>query len=408
MPNFVNKGNKYLFSWNEYFLQAEVSRINVNHESTRCQLIFTSLHPDAEPHILQTRFNLESARTRSELAKEMAIRYKIKEQIDWKNLIEYLSVKTIREFEKGEPVIKLTSNDAITPLEYLIYPIAPLNKPTVLFGPPGSGKSQLLVALNMVIALPWVNNPLRLIPPKKPIVALFCDYEADPEDIRRQLVSLTKGMGLDWVELHYRRCSLPLADDIEAVRNHIEEIGATCLFVDSMSLAAGEDLNAMKTATSYFRTLRNLKDITSISLAHTSKEKETKYKTIIGSVLWEAGARSVWEVRGEEDEDTFNIGLFHRKSNLSKKSLPLAFQLTYENNLPVNITWHDPKSVPEFVERMNTSQRILSTLKRGKVSSEDLVKLLDTKRNTIDAAVSRLSHKNLITGDSRGWGLPLL
>src|SRR3990167_39282 len=168
---FENKGSRYTFSWPAYELMAEVSRISINHTSTRCLLVFTSTHPEADPHILQTRFNLESARTRSELAKEMSIRYKIKEQIDWKNLIEYLSIKTIREYEKGEPIIELTSEDTLTPLEYLIYPLVPLNKPTVFFGEPGAGKSQLLVALNILIALPWRDNPLRLIAPKEPVVA---------------------------------------------------------------------------------------------------------------------------------------------------------------------------------------------------------------------------------------------
>ena len=386
-------------------MQVEVSRINTNHQTTRCQIIFTTNHPDANPHLLQTRFNLESSRARSELAKDMAERYKIQELIDWKKLLEYVSVKTIREFEKGEPVINITSEDKIIPLEYLIYPIAPLNKPTVLFGNPGAGKSQLLVVLNIIIALPWIDNPLRLVPPKEPTVALLCDYEADIDDTRRQLASLSRGMNLGRIELHYRRCALPLADDIEAIRNHLDDIGATCLLIDSMSLAAGEDLNAMKTATSYFRTLRQLKGITSISLAHTSKEQELKSKTILGSTLWEAGARSVWEVKGEENEDTFDIGLFHRKSNLSKKSPPLAFRIAYEENAPVGITWFDPKSVPEFVERMTTNQRILMALRRGKLSSAKLTELLEVKRNTIDAAIKRLQKANKIIGDSKEWML---
>lgn len=402
---FEQRGTKYLFNWPSYSLQAEVSRISVNHDSTRCLLIFTSTHPEANPHILQTRFNLESARTRTELAKEMAIRYKIKEQIDWKNLIEFLSIKTIREYEKGEPIIKLTSNDKITPLKYLIYPIAPLHKPTVLFGEPGSGKSQLLVALNMVMALPWVDNPLKLVSPQAPVVALLCDYEADPEDIQRQLVSLTKGMNLSQIQLHYRRCSLPLADDIEAIRNHIDDIGATCLLIDSMSLAAGEDLNAMKTATAYFRTLRQLKDITTISLAHTSKEKESKYKTIIGSVLWEAGARSVWEVRGEEDEDTFNIGLFHRKSNLSKKSKPLGYRITYENDLPVSIEWFDPKNIPEFLERMDISQQIIELLKNGTLPDEKIAEQLGKSLGNCRVSLSRLKKRNITKKVNEQWGL---
>ncbi len=406
MPSFENKGTKYLFHWDEYALNVEVSRISSNHETTKCQILFTTTDPNCNPHLLQTRFNLESSRSRSELAKDMAGRYKVKGQvIDWKSLLEYVSIKAIRESEQGEPVIILSSLDEVKPLEYLIDPIIPLNKPTVLFGDPGAGKSQLMVALNILTGLPWADNPLRLGVPNKPVVSLILDYEADPDDIRRQVGSLIEGMGLGFFQVNYRRCALPIADDIEAIRNHIEAINATCIFIDSVSLAAGGDLNAMNVATAYFRSLRQLKNVTSVSLAHTSKDRENKSKTILGSVLFEAGARSVWEVRGQEDENSLDIALFHRKANLSKKSPPLGYRITYENSLPVNITWHDPKSVAEFVERMGTNQRIIAFLKESPATEQEIQESLDITPVNCRVTMSRLKKKNIAIKVGDKWGL---
>lgn len=368
-------------------------------------VLFTSTHEQANPHILQTRLNLESTRSRADLTKELAMRYKIEIPIDWKALTEYLAVKTLKEYEKGEPVIEISSDDELKPLEYLIHPIAPMLKPTVIFGEPGSGKSQLAVIFTIVMCLPWHDNPLHLLAPKKPTPTLFLDYEADPEDIQRQLVSISKGMGLPYVNLHYRRCSLPLADDIESIRNHTEDIGAGAVIVDSVSLAAGDDPSKPSVATNYFRQMRQL-HLTSISLAHTAKDPEIKRKTIFGSVMWEAGARSVWEIQGQEDDNTLDIALLHRKANLSRKFKPQGYRITYENELPIDVTWHNPKDVVEFVERMSTNERILDYLKGGRVKMESICDALGIPKNTCKVSLFRLKQKaRVIKFPDETWGL---
>lgn len=398
-------GIKYQFTWPDIQLHAEVSRVAMNHDSAKALIVFTSDHKDSNPHILQTRLNLESTRSRNELAKDLSSRYTVCKDVDWKSLCEYLCVKTIREYEKGEPLVLLSSEDELHPLEYLIHPIAPRLKPTVIFGDPGSGKSQLAVAFTILLCLPWHDNPLHLKPPAKPTPVLFLDYEADPEDIQRQLVSLVKGMGLPYVNLHYRRCSLPLADDIESIRQHAADIGAEAVIIDSISLAAGDDPSKPNVATAFFRQVRQLR-LTSISIAHTSKATEGSKKTIFGSVMWEAGARSVWEARGQEDDDVLDIALFHRKSNLSRKFAPQGYRISYENDYPVDIRWHNPKDVAEFVDRMSTNDRILHLLADGAATMEQVAETLEIKPSHAKVTLYRLRKKDLVVrlGDG-SWGL---
>lgn len=374
--------------------------MHVNHDTTSCQLIFANAKSKA--HILRTRLNFESSTTRARLAKDLTERFPLKD-FDWPEGIEYIAEKTMRELEHGEPVVTVNSNDDIGELEYLIHPLVPTGKPTVIFGDPGAGKSQLAVIMGMVVSLPWQGNPLRLEPPEDPVKVLFLDYEADIDDIKRQLKKFTDGMGLGYCSLEYRRCSLPIADDIEGIRNYIDDLKIGCLIIDSVSLAAGGDLNKMDMATSYFRALRQL-NITSVSLAHTSKDRESKTRTILGSVLFEAGARSVWELRANEGDDCLDMALFHRKANLSKKYHDIGFRINYMPN-GNSVEYLNPKSVPDFLERMSVNQRILELLKCGKLSTEQIVEQLEIKRSIVDTSISRLRKSGKVVGISSSWGL---
>jgi len=403
-PTFENNGNKYVFSWAEYKLKAEISRIHANHERTTCRLKFTSDHEESYGHLFQDNINLEAGRTRTTLAKEMESRYKIAQEIDWKKLLEYVSVKTLREHEKGEPVVEIWSDEEVKPVDYFLYPIAPLNKPTVLFGDPGSGKSQTATVLGTIASIPLIVNDLHIKAPMASSPPLLLDYEADSEDVKRLLSNIQKGMILSPIKFFYRRCTTPLADEVDAIMQHIEDVGAKLVIVDSVSLAAGGDLNKMDIATSYFSALRKL-NITTISLAHTSKDRESHSKTILGSVLFEAGARSVWEIRGQEDDDSLAVCLYHRKSNLSGKVKPLGWRFNYSKD-GTTVEWHNPKNISEFVERMGQNDRILHALKSGLKTNKALSEELDIKLSSVNVAITRLKSKNFITGDSKnGWGL---
>ena len=388
------------FEWTDDKLVVSISRIRVHSDGkiTGDIQLLLGKKKQEEPSF---HFNFSSAQTRKQLINSLNEKYP---EWQWLEIIDELCRRIQRLATEGESVIELSSSDTVSPLEYLVSPIIPTGKPTAIFGDPGTGKSQVLLILAMVAALPWHDNPLRLGAPAKSTPILYLDYEADPDDIRRSLHAFTEGMGLGHVPIFYRRCSLPIADDLEAIRNHADSVKAQAIFVDSTSLAAGGDLNRMDIATSYIRALRQLK-LTSVSLTHTSKDRDAKTKTIIGSVLFEAGFRSVFEARAHEEGDTLEIALFHRKFNLGAKASALGYRINYNCN-GNTIEWYDPKNVPEFVERMGTNQRILQALKKGKLSTGELVELLEIKRASIDVAVGRLSKANKIIGDSKGWGLP--
>lgn len=392
----------YTFHWPEHKLSAKIARIHPHTDGRLTADISFTL--GSKKHQEPTfSFNFSSAQVRKQLVKNLEEKYP-----EWKT--HWLSVidELIREVQRlsmtGEPIIELASTDEVADLEYLVHPIIPLNKPTAIFGDPGSGKSQLLLILAIVAALPWHDNPLKLTAPAESTPILLLDYEADEDDVRRSLKALAHGMDLGYIPIHYRRCSLPIADDLEAIRNHVDAIGAKAVFIDSTSLAAGGDLNKMDIASSYIRALRQLK-MTSVSLTHTSKDRDSKSKTIIGSVLFEAGFRSVFECRGQEDDDILDIALLHRKFNLGGRLKPIGYRIQY-NGQGNTIAWHDPGNVPEFVERMGTNRRILELLKEGPLPMKEITDELDLTYPAVTMALKRLvSKKQVIKLDDKQWGL---
>ena len=403
-PNIRPTTSGYIFDWHngeESYLKINISRLSDSNRGLIGEIEIWPSFMEKYPLLSGIRFNLTSERARTGLAKRLA---NLKPQIEWQTIIEQVCMGVIELYRQGEPVLELTSNDDVGPLEYLISPLIPIGKPTAIFGDPGSGKSALLLILAIVATLPWHDNPLRLGAPASSSPILYLDYEADADDIRRLLKAFVSGMGLGFVPLHYRRSSLPIADDLESIRNHADATKAKALFIDSTSLAAGGDLNRMDVATSYMRALRQL-NMTSVSITHTSKDREAKSKTIIGSVLFEAGFRSVFECRGQEEDDILDIALFHRKFNLGAKQKTLGYRINF-NCQGNTVEWLDPKNVPEFVARMSNTRQILELLKGGSKSVREIIDELEISMPIACMALKRLSDKKLVVKlDEKQWGL---
>ncbi len=392
MPEVEKTLTGYTFEWVSEKVLVKVSRVRAHTDGKITGEVKLVLGKDKqeEPSF---SWNFSSAQTRKQLVNLLSEKYP-EWKDNWLGIIDELCRQVQDLVKAGEPVVTLHSTDGYEELEYLIYPLIPLGKPTAIFGDPGSGKSQLAVIIIIIAGLPWADNTLNLGAPSKPSKILYLDYEADSDDVKRQLVQLVDGMELGYCGIEYRRCLIPLTDDIESIQNIIEERQIDGVIVDSVSLAAGGDLNRMDVATEYVRALRSLgSGLTTISFAHTSKDRDAKSKTIIGSVLFEAGFRSVWEIRGNSQDDSLEVALFHRKVNLSKRFDNIGFEFRY-NGTGITVSSHDPKSVPEFLERMSARQQILEKLKEEQLNNKELSEALDITLATIYKTTSRMSSGN--------------
>lgn len=341
----------------------------------------------------QTQINFSADRTRNSLAKTLTERKNIP-QHDWQAILDQLSYHVQEKAREGDPVLELWTSEELKAPAYLVHPIIMSHLPNVLFGPPESGKTQFAMILTLAIMLPWTDNPLGLIVSQA--VPLWLDYEADRDTTLFNFTRIVHGAGVGDLPLNYRRCRLPLADDIEAISNHVNKTGANAVIIDSAAKAAGGDLFAGESPTRLFTALDQLK-CTSIILAHTAKGQDEGKKSIYGSMFFEAYARSVWELRASPDGDSLNIGLWDNKANFRRKHEPMAFQLNYTPD-SITVMPQDIKTVEDFMAHLSTSARIIDSLRSGAKSPKELKELLpDVEMSHIYVELSRLVLKKRAT-----------
>lgn len=398
-----------VFSWETEKIEIIASRMREHSDSVWGNLCISTTAAQ-QPLLLlpQSSFNFSAPLTRGKLAKEMRICFN---GIDWDGILKILCHNVVKRVREGEPAHEVWTEEALTPLKFMLYPFVPEGVPTVFFGEGGSGKSTLVKTLGLIAMGAWDDNPFNIPAPNSALHPLVLDWETDEPTFRWELTALVKGNGIAPVSMHYRFCARPLADDLEAIQDIVSTLNPDPLIIDSLGLATGGDLNKTTDPFRFYSALRQLKR-TSIIVAHTQKDQDDKpkrAKTIYGNVHFFNYARSVWEVRATQEEGSseLDIGLFHTKANRSQKFTPRAFKLLYSPS-GVALKQADIKSIPELVQHMKLGPRIKQALARGLLNRQELAFQLGEKPAQISLCLNRLKKRGevvLLEGDN--WGLPI-
>lgn len=339
------------------------------------------------------------------MAKDLAMRYK--EPVKWNNILEFLCVKTIQEFELGEPVREIWTSDDIAPPEWLLKPILYRGLPTILFGEKAVCKTILALVTNICLVLPWQDNPLGWTAPQRPIRTLLADYENEYDVAHYNFKRLQRGMGLPPMPLLYRHCILPLADDIEQLQAHIADKDIEVLIVDSLGPAVGGELKESAPALRFAAALRRLHCSTLI-IGQTSKDKEAKVRSTYGSTFFEYLSRNVWELRKvqEEGEDSLDIAMYNTYHNLGPKFRPMGYHVSFTET-----ETHIEKgaiTARELVARIGTGEQIRQLLlKQGAMTVKDIIDKLELSNNAVRLSISRLTKKGIIQRVGEGYGVAI-
>lgn len=397
----------YLFLWcegKEEVLAITVARVKSVGDAIWAEI---SLEHEFEEHpkLRRIRINLLTQRGRSDITKRIS-ELKLPLEINWTDLIEQVSNEVIERIRQGEPVRELWTSEDIPRPEFLLEPLLYKGLPTIIFGEKAVAKSTLALIVSICLILPWYDNPLGWVAPKHSVKALFADYEVDYGIAQWNIKEIQKGMGLPPLPLFYRRCSMPLVDDIEQIQRHMAEINAEVLIVDSLGPAVGGDLKDPGTALHFTNALRQLKCATLI-IGQTSKERDQKTKSVFGSTFFEYYSRNIFELRKVQEEglDNFDIALFNTYHNLGQRHKPQGFHLSFNGEGTHIIS--QPVTAGEFIERMGTQNRILDLLKYAPLASKDIKEQLDISFPATSMALKRLADKRKVLKVGNLWGLVL-
>lgn len=288
----------------------------------------------------------------------------------------------------------------------------------ILFGDGGTGKTFL--ALRMAVALATDGEFLGYRP-TEPCNVLFVDYEDTERTASYRITAICRGLGIDPNAVkpsirYFNPEGTPLYLLVPAIKKLVSQHRIGLILVDSVVSACGNEPEGSAGPQLYFNALKKI-GISSLSIAHVPKSETNSTDgqgKAYGSVFWHNLARNTWNLQGEEEtavddlqvisgKNAKQLGLFHRKSNSGKKSLPIAVRAVYgdrmvsfergdigfwEQNLPIK------NQIIRFVRTKGPSMREEIEQHFGQVP-----------KNTIKSALQRLKIE-MILGQPAGQGTP--
>lgn len=401
-PELVDLGNGYSVHWPTQNIRFMVEYIT--RQSTGIFAEFTVL--DGEKTLCEGhRVNLNGDKGRvAKKVHEYDGRFRL---TDWTVLIESTSVLVLRRYREGEPLRLLNVE---TPVEQLSYQLSPLvfqRKTTILYGDGGLGKSSLALMCGMLVATGESVAGLSAVRGR----VLFVDYE-DSWDVhvRRMQAIATCHPNLKPADIRYQAHHEPLWNIVPTLLRRVQAEQINFIILDSLAAATCGDSSA-EAATKAFRALRML-NTGALVLAHIPKTSEPQQETgIFGSVFFKNFARSTWELRKEQEvgSDTSILGLFNRKSNLSRLHPPLGLQV-HQNGTNSAIQY-EPCNLGETIELakgLPVASRIRNLLEKDGAlyAAKDIADALEIPLPTIKTTLSRhnkMKWHNIGEGREAKW-----
>jgi hypothetical protein len=316
--------------------------------------------------------------------------------IPWKWLLQRACSLVLKRHREGEPLRVLTKDTAVEPLTFQVNPLVFAGKPTVLFGDGGLGKSSFALLCAMMASTGGMVAGLSAIKGR----ALILDYE-DTHDVhvRRMQAIAAAHPALAGAEVRYQACTEPLANLTHPLLRQIQAEAITFVVLDSLMAATGGDASA-EAAAKVFRAIRTF-GVGTLILAHTPKNPgEGQDPSIYGSVFHKNFARSTWELRKEQEvgADESLLGLFNRKSNLSRLHPPIGFKVT-QNRESSRMAYEafDLSQAGELAGALPLANRIRTVLEDGaprksKAIAEEIGAALPTVKATLSKHKGRKWH----------------
>jgi hypothetical protein len=321
-------------------------------------------------------FSFSSVRSRQERSREIAER-SCAAEIDWRGLVEELSIKVLSHEERGDPEISM-ADVIVSDKEYqpdISAAGMPLLKhhPVIWFGDGGAAKSLLA----LYAAADLAENGWRV---------LYCDWELTAEEHAQRLKQLI-GSGIDSVRhtFFYRRCNRPFVDDILPIRDIIAKRSIQFLVCDSLSFGAKSPIESSESALGYQQALRECGDIGSLHIAHINRSEQGDQRPF-GSTYWHNMARATWFLkRGEHSPypNEITVGLYNKKANLSGHHAPFAQRIVFTpGHIEIGPGGLDTDT--DLIDKLNVVQKIEIALREGPKTQAALVDECASKSSTID------------------------
>ncbi len=404
-------GNVFNFQFPKRNLRVRMDRITQDrYTSADIRVEYIKPLQFQSHHIFQSKANIDQssgANGKTSMVKSCSTRADEMSYEEWDAIIEYACVSVLEAFREDELEPAVNLRDLKEPKDegMLVSPILPLNEPSIIFGEGGTGKSLLSLWIGGLVSegfgFDWISAKQKNV--------LYLDYETSEDEFKRRGDKLASGMGMDepYENIWYRRYSRPLIEMVEHVRAEIDKHNIGFIVVDSAGYACPEPESSRET-NKFFNAMRSLPGVTWLVIAHTSKESSNN-KTPFGSVFWWNGARSIWEIKKNQDagEGWINSILHHRKINNGTMQKSIGFNLKFVRDA-VTINNADVGEIENYIQTKSRIEEIYQYLLKSKQKKTiaqvlEMLDLDESKLNSVRASMSR--DERMIHFEAGMWGI---
>jgi len=220
---------------------------------------------------------------------------------NWTRAVQLAYSRVKKAYDEVERAIQVDSLPDYGENVFMVDSLVPLGTTTVFFGRGKSGKSTLVKALALEIAMggAFLGHKVR-----HPGGVIVVDYE-DARACKREFRRILSGAGLDpdilgELPIHFWPTNgEALVTQIPGIRRFAEKHEAVAMIVDSAMPACGGEPEKPEPALSFFNGLNSL-GLTNLVVSHVSwGEVENGLRRPYGNVAWENMPRRLWAVHAD-------------------------------------------------------------------------------------------------------------
>jgi biotin operon repressor len=272
---------------------------------------------------------------------------------------------------------------------------------TILYGPPGRGKSYTALAIAIAVDAGVAVGPLT---PLRPGRALYINLERYRTSIARRLHALNCALGLPpsrpMLVINARgRTLLDLAPAIEMT---IKEHRISLLVLDSLSRAGMgslvEDMSANRVMD-----MLNSWEVTWLAIAHTPRADSSH---VYGSIMLDAAADICIQAITQTADGRLGVGLKVTKANdIAMSSFPvLCYEFSRDGVLTAIRAAHPREFADIDRERpLRLPEQLLELLHdQGPMSAEEAAAALGCSRSYVAETMSSLERQGRLTSFRSG------
>jgi hypothetical protein len=312
--------------------------------------------------------------------------------LDWLQLVEAITFDISARASAPTPVSDLALASPTQTIPHLVPFLLPEKRPTILYGPGGTGKSMLAVTAAVAVAaggtlLGWQCEQGEV---------LYLDWETEEGDIASRVHRVANGMSLAKVPtIHYMNMIHPLSQRMAEVARVIARHEVRLVIIDSVGMASSaqrDGADASEGAVRFFRGLREL-GVASLLIDHVTGEdmKRSSTPKPYGSVYKYNAARNAFEIRQRDDTIVGNhvAVLTHQKSNLGPKHPDIEVEYEYGPDY-VRVRRRGMAMGP------SPEDRVLDALVGGPISHARLTDVLNAEGEPISEVSVRITVRTLV------------